>query len=123
MSTTLSILEYFQAQQIEELFKGPLSDIEFIYSKSDESGDEKKPTDAHSISGTQHAPCSSAPPPGITQGRGNCHSIIRRKKKRLAQQKAKVVESTDSKHITKDLKHGAMDPKHAAVTVESRLGA
>ncbi|KAF8342358.1 hypothetical protein F5887DRAFT_1215900 [Amanita rubescens] len=59
MSKTFSITEHFQARQIEDLFEGPLSDVEFLYSDSE---DEEKPIRAkHKRTGSEHAAPLSAP--------------------------------------------------------------
>ncbi|KAF8322386.1 hypothetical protein F5887DRAFT_341089 [Amanita rubescens] len=172
MSKTFSITEHFQARQIEDLFEGPLSDVEFLYSDSE---DEEKPTGAkRKRTGGEHAAPLSAPlycdsedeerptgakrkrtgganhaaplsallysssedeekPTGAkrkgtgsanhaaplsapgAKGRGNRRSIIRRRKKRIAQQKEDKMDSTDSKHVANEPKHVAKKRRLEAV--------
>lgn len=90
MSKSLSIAEYFQDRQIEAVFEGPLSDVEYVYTNS---GDEGERPVAKSTGGA-----TPIAPPSSTVGRGNRRAIIRRKKKRIAQQKDK---KTDIKHVAK----------------------
>lgn len=98
MSQNLSIEEYFQARRLQDLFEGPLSEVESVecYDPSDgedkvsDGADDVQPAEAHLVAMT--------PPWSGRRGRGSRRSAAQRRKKRVAQQEAR---GTNDKHVAK----------------------
>ena len=84
MSQNLSIEEYFHARSLEDLFEGPLSDVECYYSSDGE--DKTQPAEARSVIDAKLV--ASTPPSSGRRGRDTRRSAARRRKKRSALQMA-----------------------------------
>ena len=94
MSQNLSIEEYFHARSLEDLFEGPLSDVECYYGSDGEAA--VRPAEAGIV--IDASSVAATPPSSGRRGRGTRRSAARRRKKRSALQ---LATGTDDKQVAK----------------------